>query len=70
MILFYSGSGWATRGGKPVGEPEHVLTGEHCNLMLSYHLIREGQQCQDRRFPEIVEMRRKESRMVGKVDFG
>lgn len=52
MIIYYSGSSGATRQGRTFSEPENVLP--DANLMLSYYLIREGQQCQDKRLPGIV----------------
>lgn len=54
MIIYYSGSCGATRGGAPYCEPEHFKL----PLMLSYFLISTKQQVQNRRFTALKEARK------------
>lgn len=64
MIIYYSGSGGSSAGGVTVGEPETTLEG--ANLMMSYRLISEGHQRQEQRWPEVLESRRRESKVAVK----
>lgn len=57
MVLFYSGSCGSLKGVGRVAEPEVVLR-ERATIMLSYALIRAGQQEQHKRFPLIVRAKR------------
>lgn len=55
MILFYSGSGGATRDGKTILEPEDVL--DNANIMLSYYLILKEWQLQHQRIENLSRAR-------------
>jgi hypothetical protein len=61
MIMYYSGSCGSVAGGGRIAEPEHIL-GDKATLMLSFYLIREGMQEQDKRFNEILIEREKRAK--------
>jgi hypothetical protein len=59
MIMYYSGSCGSVAGGGRIAEP---ILGDKATLMLSFYLIREGMQEQDKRFNEILIEREKRAK--------
>jgi hypothetical protein len=56
VVLYYSGSCGSSKGAGLVSEPEDVLR-ERAAIMLSYYLITNREQEQDKRMPRLVEGR-------------